>query len=352
MTASAHQRSSSSRERPRSCTAHVRGRGKADVSRFLLTRVIWLVLLELTVMRFAWTFTFDVASYSLAGVIWVIGWCMMLMSLLVHLPRAVVGALASRSSSATTRSTSFFRADPRLPTGSMGAWVALARAIRWRPVYDRRRRTEARPALFDRAVDRRHGGRLHFWTRAVHGQRASKRICLAIGLGAVDAFLKLRWFNLYGKARPWGGPVSQLPPLFSFLNTTKYPAWLLHLIMTLGPTIASLPLLERASGWLANVLTVSGRVPVFYFALHIPVIHLVVVAISLVRTPQPTAWLFGNHPFDPPPVPDGYAYGLPIMYLVWLLVVVALTCLPLVRRVQGEAERQVAELPMSSRSVA
>src|SRR5438034_7289408 len=83
------------------------------------------------------------------------------------------------------------------------------------------------------------------------------RICLRLGLGAIALFLVLRGFNIYGDPRPWSGG------LLSFLNTTKYPASLSFLLMTLGPTIALIPLLDRARGKLALWLTVFGRVPFF-----------------------------------------------------------------------------------------
>jgi hypothetical protein len=94
--------------------------------------------------------------------------------------------------------------------------------------------------------------------------------------------------------------------------------------MTLGPTIAVLPLLERARGKIARVLAVLGRTPLFYYLLHIPLIHAVAVGISLVRTPSATYWLFTNHPMRPPDVPEGYTWSLGLLYLVTAIVVVAL----------------------------
>jgi hypothetical protein len=94
--------------------------------------------------------------------------------------------------------------------------------------------------------------------------------------------------------------------------------------MTLGPTIALIPALEHARGRVARWLTVFGRVPFFYYVLHLPLIHVVAVLISLVRTPGQTWWLFANHPMMPPPVPDGYMWSLPLLYAVTAVVVVAL----------------------------
>jgi hypothetical protein len=94
--------------------------------------------------------------------------------------------------------------------------------------------------------------------------------------------------------------------------------------MTLGPAIALIPLLEHARGPVARGLVGFGRVPLFYYVLHIPLIHLVAVLISLVRTPEDTEWLFTNHPMMPPDVPDGYMWSLGLLYLVTAGVVVLL----------------------------
>jgi hypothetical protein len=114
------------------------------------------------------------------------------------------------------------------------------------------------------------------------------------------------------------------PGLLAFLNTSKYPASFLFLLMTLGPTIALLPLVEGANGWLAGVLETFGRVPLFYYMLHIPLIHLAAIAVSLMRTGAVTPWLFANHPLNPGQAPAGYQWSLPLLYLVWAVVVVIL----------------------------
>jgi uncharacterized membrane protein len=150
-----------------------------------------------------------------------------------------------------------------------------------------------------------------------------RRLCLRIGLGATAAFLVLRAIDFYGDPRPWASG-SGPPAILRFLNTTKYPASLLFLLMTLGPTIALIPLLDNARGRVARWLTVFGRVPFFYYVLHIPLIHAVAVLISRVRTPAQTSWLFANHPMMNPPPPAGYVWRLAMLYIVTVAVVVVL----------------------------
>src|ERR1041385_3964348 len=110
-----------------------------------------------------------------------------------------------------------------------------------------------------------------------------------------------------------------------FLSTSKYPASLQFLLMTLGPTLVALGLLQRVRSRVTGWLAVYGKVPLFYYLMHIPLIHLVALAIAAVRTPAAIGWLFANHPMNPPEVPQGYRWSLPLLYLVTLGVVAALT---------------------------
>ena len=115
-----------------------------------------------------------------------------------------------------------------------------------------------------------------------------------------------------------------MPTLFAFLNTTKYPASLQFLLMTLGPILALAPLLERATGALARAITVFGRVPFFYYILHIPLIHLLAIVVARIRLGVVAPWLFADHPMGAPPAPDGYAWSLPLLYLIWAVTIALL----------------------------
>src|SRR5713101_3500562 len=115
-----------------------------------------------------------------------------------------------------------------------------------------------------------------------------------------------------------------MPPFLSFLNTTKYPASLSFLLMTLGPTITLIPLLDQVRNAIARWITVFGRVPFFYYMLHIPLIHALALVVSLIRFGQIDPWLFANHPMGNPPPPDGYTWGLGLLYLVWAIAILIL----------------------------
>ena len=115
-----------------------------------------------------------------------------------------------------------------------------------------------------------------------------------------------------------------MPALLAFLNTTKYPASLSFLLMTLGPIIALIPPLEGLSGAVARGITVFGRVPFFYYMLHIPLIHALALVVSKVRLGFVSPWLFANHPMGNPEPPEGYVWSLPLLYLIWGITIVLL----------------------------
>ena len=293
-------------------SAFLYGRRHADLSRFLLVRGLWLVLLELTVIRVGWTFNFEFSTYLLAGVIWAIGWCMVLMAGLVRLPVAVVGyaglAVIALHNAVMPALVPLLPASLRavlytaFQDPPLGPLVVLYSIIPWIGVmaagYGFGALMTLEPARRD-------------------------RICYLVGGASILLFLLLRGSNLYGDPKPWstGG---RIPAAIAFINTTKYPASLSFLLMTLGPTILLMPWLERASGALVRWLTVFGRVPFFFYLLHIPLIHALAVVVSGIRQGQVSPWLFTNHPMGNPPPPDGYTWSLGLLYLVWAVAIALL----------------------------
>jgi uncharacterized membrane protein len=307
-------------------------RKHADVSRFLVIRGLWLILLELTILRLAWTFNFDFAHYEMAGVIWVIGCCMILMAVLVKLPLPVSAAMGVIIIAAHNLM------DPhigKLLDGMDGDKFSALWKIGYIGFF-------AGPVQFGP-----NGPNLivlysivpwigvmtagYAFGKVISLEPARrKRICLLIGLGAVALFLLLRGFNLYGDPRPWhrsvisqnGAP--SMPAVLSFLNCTKYPASLNFLLMTLGPIIALIPFLETASSSFSRVIAMFGRVPFFFYVLHIPLIHALALVVSKIRLGLVSPWLFTNHPMGNPEPPDGYTWSLPLLYLVWAITIALL----------------------------
>src|SRR5579864_2662026 len=226
-------------------------RKHSEVSRFLPIRGTWLILLELTVLRFSWTFNFDFAHYEMAGVLWVIGCCMILMAAVVKLPLQVTAAIGVILIAAHNLMDSHMgklldgmdsnRLSALWKIGYIGFFagpvqfgpngpnlIVLYSIVPWIGVM-------AAGYAFSKIL--------------LLDPASRNRACLLLGLGAIALFLLLRGFNLYGDPRPWHGPNgnSPMPAVLSFLNCTKYPASLDFLLMTLGPVIALVPILETAS---------------------------------------------------------------------------------------------------------
>ncbi len=125
---------------------------------------------------------------------------------------------------------------------------------------------------------------------------------------------------MYGDPRHWRAP-GPASTLLRFINTSKYPASLQFLLMTLGPTILLLPLAVCTRGKIGEIFAVFGRVPMFYYLIHIPTIHLAAVIVSLVREGRVNSWLMANHPVMVPPAPEGYMWSLSLLYAVFFVAV-------------------------------
>jgi uncharacterized membrane protein len=293
------------------------------LSRYLVTRGLILVLLELTVIRFAWTFNIDFGEYLLAGVIWMLGWCMVLLGALVWLPTVAIAAFGlaivflhnlmdflppttgeqlSQSSLAWLWQILYFGGPIQLGQGGPTLMV-LYSIVPWIGVMAA---GYAFGALMTLEPTRRD------------------RICIAIGASAIVLFLLLRTFDVYGDPRHWRSGPPQIPAVFRFINTTKYPASLDFLLMTLGPTILLLPVADRARRKVGEILATFGRVPMFYYLLHIPTIHAAAIVVALVREGRFEPWLLANHPTMVPPAPEGYMWSLWLLYAVFIIVIAAL----------------------------
>jgi uncharacterized membrane protein len=294
------------------------------LSLYLATRGLLLVLLELTVIRIGWTFNFDFGHYLLAGVIWMLGWCMVLLAGLIWLPIPAIGAfgvavialhnLMDFISDATRTALEqshlnwlwqilYFGGPIRL--GQNGpTLMVLYSIVPWIGVM-------AAGYAFGAVI-------------TLEPKRRDK-LCVALGASAIVLFLLLRATDVYGN--PWRWHVTEptpMPALFRFINTNKYPASLQFLLMTLGPTILLLPLAQRGRAKIGEIFATFGRVPMFYYLIHIPTIHLAAVIVSLVREGKVNPWLFANHPMMNPPPPDGYMWRLALLYAVFVIVVALL----------------------------
>lgn len=288
-----------------------RGKTRGEVSKFLLTRGLWLVLLELTVVRLAWTFD-PTYLFTPGQVIWAIGWSMVVLSALVHLPAWAV----------TTFGVAVMALhnllDP-VPSASFGPfgwlWAILHTGEPLEPFAGRRFVPLYPLVPWVGVMAAGYGfGRVLL----LEGVRR-RRVLLRLGVGLTLAFIVLRALNFYGDPRPWAVQESGLFTLFSFINTQKYPPSLLFLLMTLGPALIALRLFDREPGAASRPLVILGRAPLFYYVLHLYLIHALAVAFAIVRYGPRVKEAFAGGQ-----LPPGYGYPLWVVYAVWLGVVAAL----------------------------
>jgi uncharacterized membrane protein len=287
---------------------------RAVLARYLVSRGLLLIALELTVIRLAWTFNFDFAHYALFGVIWMFGVCMILLAVLIWLPSQAIGTLG-------VTIIALHNLSAALPDATAEAWSG---SLFWEFLYFGGVRGPIAilysivPWIGVMAAGYAFGAIM------LMDDERRRRICFRLGAAAIALFLILRFLDAYGDPRHWRGVTDGPPAVLRFLNTTKYPASLLFLLMTLGPLIAILPALERARGPIGRTLTVFGRVPLFFYLLHIPLIHVLAIIVAKIRNGSVDPWLFMNHPMMVPPAPEGYRWSLPLLYLVYAIAVTLL----------------------------
>ena len=292
-----------------------RGKSRSDVARFLVSRGLWLVFLELTVVQFSWLFHVDVHQFG-AATIWSLGWSMVAMAGLIYLP---LWGIAAFGIGMIVVHNAFDRVMPQA-FGSF-AWL-------WSVLHVE----SAIPLGADHALYIAYplvpwigvmaaGYALGALMKLEQQQRRTRLLWLGIGLCV--AFVALRAANIYGDMRPWTAQTTSLFNILSFLNCTKYPPSLLYLLMTLGPAIVALWLFDRKTGAIARFFIVFGRVPLFYYLLHLYVIHGIAVLLSFLKYGR-ADWLFVAPPWDPKTIalyPQGYGLGLAGIYAIWLIVI-------------------------------
>jgi uncharacterized membrane protein len=151
--------------------------------------------------------------------------------------------------------------------------------------------------------------------------KSSRILChLLFGFTSIVLFIILRFSNYYGDPMPRINQGTTVTKILSFINCEKYPPSLLYLLMTLGPALLLLALLENAQGKISRLLLVFGRVPLLFYMIHVAVIHLFAVIVAAVKG-ENLDWLF-NEPYFSKPV--DYGYNLGIVYLVWIVVIACL----------------------------
>lgn len=284
-------------------------KNKKQLSLFLLTRGIWLLLAELFIVSLFRTFntSFTYINFQVIGAI---GICMMLLSAIIYMPKPLIfftGAaivLFHNTLDAV-----------HVPGNDLPAflWSLLHEAKHFSfEQYDVYVRYPVLPWLGVMILGYCAGT---LYAPGVNTAKR-KRILFSTGIGAVVLFIMLRSVNLYGDAATWSVQKDNLFSLLSFLNVTKYPPSLLYVLITLGPALIFLSLAERPLNRLTEKLVIFGRVPMFYYLAHILLIHVLAIIAALVTGYPAMVILTG--PVDATTQLKGYGFDLPVVYLIWL----------------------------------
>jgi uncharacterized membrane protein len=290
-------------------------RTRGELARFLLSRGLWLIVVELTVVSFGWYFTTRWSYGARAQVIWAIGASMVVLAGLIRLPRSTVAAIglvlvAGHNLLDGATPEAFGAFGPLWhalhvpgPLGILPVYVTYP-VLSWIGVMALG--YAAGPAVFSRQAG------------------APRRLAWA-GALMVLGFVALRTLNGYGDPSPRLEHGSPALLAMSFVNVTKYPPSLLFVLMTLGPAMIVLAFLHRAKGPVAEVFITFGRVPFLFYVAHLYLVHSLAVLAGMAQG-FPASSIRTVYRL----LPAGYGFGLPVVYAVWLGVVVALY--PLCRR--------------------
>jgi uncharacterized membrane protein len=296
--------------------AGARGRSRGSLAAFLASRGLWLIFLELTVVRLGLFFD-PIAAPVLLAVLWSIGASFVALAALVFLPSRVVGVLgvlliatpglmgfaSGADNPAALQAPSALLLRPGLlPLPWDITVIVIYPLVPWLGVV---------------AVGYGFGEVIQL------EPMRRRRVMWCTGLVMICAFVLLRLWGVHGDPRPWTTQATPLLTGLSFINCTKQPPSLLFVLMTLGPAIAALAVIDHVGvhGPIGRALVTIGRVPLFYYLLQWYVIHGLAVLLGLVRG-LPVAWQFSPAALAPPP--EGWALGLLSIYAAWAVVFVVL----------------------------
>ena len=288
-----------------------------EISWFLLTRGIWLIFLEITVVNLAWTFDLSF-SLTILQVIWAIGFSMVVLGALVYLPRAALLVIGFN----LVFLHNFL--DPVSFQGQ-GALDTLWYLLHQQQMVDYRPDAAVFfaypliPWIGTMILGYVFGG---LYRNSVHTTRRRRLLCW-MGLIAIALFILLRGVNIYGDLVPWSFQETLVLTVLSFLNTTKYPPSLLYLLMTIGPSLLFLSIAENWKNKVTDMLVIVGRVPLLFYVIHLYFIHLLaLIAIGFTEFYW-TDFIFTAERFLSGKL-AAYGFNLGVVYLVWVFVIMAL----------------------------
>ena len=292
-------------------------KSKQELSGFLLKRGLWLVLLELTIINFAWFFNVQFSLVTLF-VIWTLGLGMIVLAACIHLPFKLVFAIGALLVAGHHALDNFHVEGDGID------------AILWSMVHEQR--GFPLPNGFFLFVGypvvpwigvMLLGYCFGVFYKPSYDPLTRRKILLYLGGGGVALFILIRFINLYGDPNPWSVQPDPVFTVLSFLNVTKYPPSLLYLLMTLGPAILLLAVSENYNGVISQKAKVLGRVPMFYYLLHLYLIHVLAMLAAVLTGYDVTDMIFNTWVTMSPEL-KGYGFDLWVVYVIWIGVVLSL----------------------------
>lgn len=293
-----------------------RRKSKLDLAWLLFSRGLWLLFLELTVIRIGWMFNWTLYEHG-PGVFWAIGWAMVILSWLVYLPTPFVAILGAAI-------IAFHNLLDHVTAGQLHIpewlWIVLHQPGQANVVGRVTVGTGYCVIPWTGVMAAGYG----FGSLLRLEPDLRRKILFQLGATLTLGFFIVRAANVYGDPRPWTEQPTNLFTFFSFLNCTKYPPSLCYVLMTLGPAILFLAIFDRPMGPAAGPIITFGRVPLFFYLLHIFLIHTGVIVLDLIRFGNSPQLLSGPWMLKKDVIPANYGVGLPWVYLIWIGVILLL----------------------------
>ncbi|MBC2845632.1 DUF1624 domain-containing protein [Winogradskyella flava] len=293
-------------------------KSKNSLAKFLFTRGLWLVFIELTVVNFSWTFDISL-SVHIFQVIWAIGICMMILAALIYLPKKVLLALGIL----ILLGHNLLDGITQQGTEPLSILWYYIHQFNFQVINDGQGMLAIAypflPWLGIMILGYCFG---HFY-QSGFDKKIRKKWLLKLGLGAIILFFILRFVNAYGDLKPWETQDSFMYTILSFFNTTKYPPSLIYTLMTIGPALLFLYGIESIKNRMTNVLVVFGRVPFFYYIIHLYLIHLIgMIGLAILGENSQELILTVDR------FKSGYLFNIGfdlwVTYVVWAIVIVIL----------------------------
>jgi uncharacterized membrane protein len=286
----------------------INGKSKKELSHFLWTRGLWLVLLELTVVKLGWTFNFTETTIYLL-VIWALGMSMITLAALIYVPKKLLLIFGLLMVFGHNLLDNF---NPE----SLGAWSFVWKMLHVQSQFNiGSMQVLAYYPVIPWIGVMTLGYVFADFYRLEATSRQQKMTLLGIGITLL--FFIVRGLNIYGDMNPWSLQSTPGMSVVSFFNVTKYPPSLSYLLMTLGPSIILLSVFERVHGKISDFLVVFGRVPMFFYIVHLYLIHTIAVILGVFQ-----GYSIMDMMTDFEQYPGGYGFGLLVTYVLWILLII------------------------------